>query len=780
MIVRLIVLAAVCTATAFGQEYTVKDIMRESRDWIGVEPVPIGWTMDGSALLFSWNPVGSERDTVWAFRIGEQHPFIASDSLRDQQVKTIDNILDFSSILRWEDAELRILNVESGTEIVIVSTGKRLRNFVRSGDSIVTFFDGTSLWSWQDGVLREAYVFTTDKKQDKPDSLELYSDEEDKRWLQMQQEALFEHVRQDVDLLAYNHGVRNRTTKESGPISLHVQSIPDQAWLATDGSFVLFRSYKDTPGERAWVADFVTRSGHTEKLTSLPKSVSERGSYQTNVYVPKTDSIVVIDGSSLPDFDMVPAYEQEYRKQDSTYEFSERIADVFTIEFGPDGTAVAMALRSRDDNHRWIASLDPSNGALVCLDHQYDSAWIDGPEIGWYGGTIGWTQDGQSVWYVSESSGHAQLYATHVVSNETTQLTHVDGMIHTVQYHNGMWFGTASGEHPGVLNAFIVNENNEFSWLSHHVNGAIRRLRVSPNNSHVAYQYSTTTEPWNLFVAGVEELDSVRQPVVQAYNREFLSKEIYTPEVRTIKNEQHQDVWVRLFAPEPSAMNGKGVVFVHGAGYLQNAHTWWSNYFREFFFHQLLRDQGFYVIDVDYRGSKGYGRDWRGSVYRHMGGADLADIEAAGKFLVDSLGVNASKVGVYGGSYGGFITLMAMFQEKPVFAAGAALRSVTDWAHYHPWYTRPRLNSPQKDSLAYYRSSPINFAENLKGSLLMCHGMVDVNVQYSDIVRLTQRLVELEKDGWELAVYPVEGHAFKTPSSWRDEYQRILNLFRDM
>ncbi|HAZ24451.1 MAG TPA: S9 family peptidase, partial [Algoriphagus sp.] len=109
----------------------------------------------------------------------------------------------------------------------------------------------------------------------------------------------------------------------------------------------------------------------------------------------------------------------------------------------------------------------------------------------------------------------------------------------------------------------------------------------------------------------------------------------------------------------------------------------------------------------------------------------------------------------------------------------AALRSVTDWAHYNHGYTSNILNTPEEDPIAYRRSSPIYFAEGLKGNLLMAHGMVDVNVHFQDVVRLSQRLIELGKDNWEMAIYPVEDHGFVEPSSWTDEYKRILKLFNN-
>src|SRR5690606_37917008 len=217
-----------------------------------------------------------------------------------------------------------------------------------------------------------------------------------------------------------------------------------------------------------------------------------------------------------------------------------------------------------------------------------------------------------------------------------------------------------------------------------------------------------------------------------------------------------------------------------GAGYLQNAHKWWSTfYYREYMFHNFLRDHGYFVLAPDYRGSAGYGRDWRVAIYRHMGGRDLEDHIDSARWLSEEHGVSKEKIGIYGGSYGGFITLMAMFKAPGTFAAGAALRPVTDWSHYNDWYIRRILNSTLDDQDAYRRSSPIYHAGGLQGTLLICHGMEDTNVHFQDSVRLVQRLIELGKENWEIAVYPVEGHAFDNASSWTDEYRRIFRLFEE-
>jgi dipeptidyl aminopeptidase/acylaminoacyl peptidase len=221
------------------------------------------------------------------------------------------------------------------------------------------------------------------------------------------------------------------------------------------------------------------------------------------------------------------------------------------------------------------------------------------------------------------------------------------------------------------------------------------------------------------------------------------------------------------------------VMFVHGAGYTQNAHSGWPYYFREFLFHTVLANDGFVVIDMDYRASKGYGRDWRSAIYRNMGHPELEDFEDGIDFLVENHKVDRQRIGIYGGSYGGFMTFMALFREPDLFAAGAALRPVADWMHYNHTYTSNILNTPQVDPVAYERSSPINYVQNLSKPLLIASGMQDDNVFFQDSVLVVQRLLELKKENWEMAIYPLDPHGFVHPESWLDEYRRIYKLMHE-
>jgi dipeptidyl aminopeptidase/acylaminoacyl peptidase len=292
---------------------------------------------------------------------------------------------------------------------------------------------------------------------------------------------------------------------------------------------------------------------------------------------------------------------------------------------------------------------------------------------------------------------------------------------------------------------------------------------IAPNGKDIAVVRSTPNAPAELYVNDVK--------VTSTPTDEWKTGPWIAPPIVMIPSRDGTPVPARLYKPTHWRRGGPAVIFVHGAGYLQNVYDGWSHYFREYMFNNLLMNHGYAVLDIDYRGSAGYGEAWRTAIYRHMGGKDLDDQVDGAAWLVKNLGVAKDRIGIYGGSYGGFLTLMAMFTTPDVFAAGAALRPVSDWANYNHGYTSDILDLPQDAPEAYRISSPIYHAEGLKGALLICHGMVDTNVHFQDTARLVERLIELHKTNWEVAPFPIEDHDFKQPDSWIDEYSRILALF---
>ncbi|MGH9362060.1 MAG: prolyl oligopeptidase family serine peptidase, partial [Thermoanaerobaculia bacterium] len=456
-----------------------------------------------------------------------------------------------------------------------------------------------------------------------------------------------------------------------------------------------------------------------------------------------------------------------------------RPVEIHRAVWSDDGSRVVLQLFSHDNKDRWIAAVDLAKKRLVPLHRVSDPAWVND----WEHDELGWLRDDRTLWFLSEESGYSHLHLRPVPEGKARQLTRgsfeVSDLV--LSRDGKSFFAVANREHPGVYEVYRVGV----------ADGAMTRLSAldgvteyvpSPDERQLLLWHSTTTHPPELSLQAAEPGAEPRR-LTDTTSDAFEAIRWTAPEVVPVPSSHvKRPIWSRVYTPAGWSAERKwpAVVFIHGAGYLQNAHKGWSGYFREFMFHSLLTRRGYVVLDMDYRASAGYGRDWRTAIYRQMGFPEVEDLEDGVEWLVANRAVDPERVGVYGGSYGGFLTFMALFRKPDLFAAGAALRPVTDWAHYNHPYTANILNIPEVDPEAYRKSSPIEYVEGLTKPLLICHGMVDDNVVFQDTVRLVQRLIELGKtEHFETAIYPVEPHGFLEPSSWLDEYRRIYELMEE-
>jgi dipeptidyl aminopeptidase/acylaminoacyl peptidase len=443
-----------------------------------------------------------------------------------------------------------------------------------------------------------------------------------------------------------------------------------------------------------------------------------------------------------------------------------------------DGRQVALQLHSQDNKDRWLVTVDLAAHRLVLRERLTDPAWIN-----WALNEFGWLPDSRNLWYLSEKSGYSHLYAVDATgpADHTRQLTQGDFEVSSpVPSPDGraIYYRTNS-THPGIYEVWRLEVASGRAEPLTRQGGLVSDFELSPDGRRLLLTQSSLTRPDELYVADAKPGAPARQ-LTHTLSPAFLAVDWTVPEIVPIPSTHvARPIYSRVYTPlgfDP-ARHYPAVVFVHGAGYLQDVYYGWSGYWHEFMFHTFLTQHGYVVLDMDYRASAGYGRDWRTAIYRQMGHPELEDLEDGVAWLAAHKQVDAKRVGVYGGSYGGFMTFMALFRHPDLFAAGAALRPVSDWAHYNQSYTSAILNTPEIDPEAYAASSPIEFAAGLTRPLLICDGMQDDNVFFQDTVRLVQRLIELKKENFETAIYPVESHGFRQPTSWLDEYRRIWKLF---
>ncbi|MEO5910999.1 MAG: prolyl oligopeptidase family serine peptidase [Pelobium sp.] len=758
---------------------TVDKIMRDPV-WMGTSPSGVQWSADSKTVYFQWNPEGASKSSWYYITTANTNPQklskeaeIALPSFRGafNKAKT--------QKLYEKNGDIFLLDIKSGKSKQITNTLDRESgaDFSTNQTSIV-YQKGDNLYeqSLTTGELVQLTNFSRSKKRPEP---KLNAQE---KWLKNEQLVLFDIIKKD-DAEAKEQKIEAKFREVKRPKEIGIDdAFVNGVQLSPNGKFVTYRLIKRADGKVADVPNYIDDSGFTTNIPTRTKVGAAQSTSIAYVYDLDRDTSYVINTSTIAGIKDLPDYVKDYPKQlaERQKKNEDREVTVGAPIWNLAGTKAVLTVSSQDNKDRWIMALNPADGSLTLLDRQRDEAWIGGPGIGgsYGGGNIGWF-DESHIYFQSEASGYSHIYTMDVNTKAKKQLTTGNWEVQSLDLSNDKksFYFTANTDHPGITHYYKISVNGGEPVKLTSMKGG-NDVSLSPDEKYLADLYSYSNKPWELYLQS-NKAGAEAKKITHSTTKEFESYAWRDPEMITFNNRYGTKVYARLYQsanPDPAK---PAVVFVHGAGYLQNVHYQWSSYFREYMFHNLLADNGYTVLDIDYTGSSGYGRDFRTGIYRHMGGKDLTDQVDGVKLLVDKYGINPKNIGIYGGSYGGFITLMAMFTQPDVFAAGAGLRSVTDWAHYNHGYTANILNEPYNDEKAYEMSSPINFADGLKGHLLMCHGMLDLNVHFQDIVRLSQRLIELKKDNWELAVFPVENHGFEQPTSWRDEYSRIFKLFQE-
>lgn len=759
---------------------SIPQIMQGER-FVGFLPESISWSEDGQWIYFTWNPKMDTLRSLFKVSVEGGEPI---EVYEEEIIAMPGNGVysrDGTKKLYSKNGDLFLLNLLDNNQLQITNTLDRESNPQFSGDeSKVIFQKNSNLYSWEiaSGTITQLTNFKEGSKRRKK-NLETHD-----QWLENDQMSWFEILQwRDGQSEKRKNQRENRAPDRPEAFYYGSKSISNIQIDPTD-RFVTFSLTQKGDSKNTDVPNYVTKSGHVADLRSREKVGSPQDTYEMGICDLERDTCYIIDTKQIEGVYDKPAFLKDYHEGEEPFEekYNAPREVIFHGPFFSEEGEALVNIKSMDNKDRWVMLLDLASGDLKLLDRQHDEAWIGGPGIvswNFSAGNLGWMPDNQHVWFQSEATSYSHIYTVNIDSGKKKQLTKGN-------------FEIIDAEISKDKNQFFITSNKE-SPADHHfytmpIDGGPmtkitskrgnHQVTLSPDQHWLAIRYSYSNRPWELFLMKNEPGAEMKQ-LTHSTTKGFENYNWRVPEMVHFTARDGANVPARLYRPNAAAGTGAAVIFVHGAGYLQNVHHWWSSYYREYMFHNILVDNGYTVLDIDYRASNGYGRDWRTSIYRHMGGKDLEDQIDGAKYLVEAHGIDADRIGIYGGSYGGFITLMALFTSPGTFKSGAALRSVTDWAHYNHPYTSNILNTPVEDSLAYYKSSPIYHAKGLEDHLLILHGMIDTNVQFQDVVRLAQRLIELGKENWEFAVFPLERHGFVEPSSWSDEYRRIFKLFQE-
>lgn len=779
---------------------TMEQIMAHP-DWIGLPPEDPYWADDGSTVYFQRKRTGVELRDLYRLPLDGGEPKLVLNPERgaiDVAGGDLSEDRAWKVYARQGDIYLKDLRTGSIRQLTRTGDAETAPRFL-VGDGRIAYTRGGAVYihelvsglTWQPAELR------AEKDPAEP---------KEPGYLEEKELRLFDVVR---DRKEQREGAREAECAEQredptrAPLPWYLGEGVEivESVLSPNGEWMLVLTQPKGGGEtgkRPPMAEFVTESGYVETREVRPFVGTPRPVNPTILLLDlKKHEKHEIDLTALPGIHDDPlkelrekaakakkdgkdskdakAKKEEEKKKDARP--AARVLEMGPIVWSDDGRRVALLFWSYDNKDRWLATLEPPSAKLVTRHRISDPAWVN--EYDFY--DFGWLKDHETLWYLAEDTGYSHLYVlpTGEKGAKARQLTRGKLEVNApVLTRDGKsFYYRANASHPGSFDVFRVDiasgRGEQVSKM-----GGLTDYVLSPDETQLLLTNSQITRPNELFVQAAQPGAEPRR-LTNTVRPEFLAEDWAVPEIVGVPSSHVKDpVWSRVYTPKDFDPSRKypAVMFVHGAGYLQNAHSGWSTYFREFMFHTLLTQQGYVVLDMDYRASSGYGRDWRTAIYRQMGYPEVEDLEDGVAWLVRNKSVDPERIGVYGGSYGGFLTFMSLFRKPELFAAGAALRPVSDWSTYNHPYTANILNTPDVDPEAYTKSSPIEYAEGLNKPLLICSPMVDDNVLFQDSVRIVQRLIELKKENFETAIYPVEPHTFRQPTSWLDEYRRIFKL----
>jgi dipeptidyl aminopeptidase/acylaminoacyl peptidase len=785
-----VVLAALACSSALSAEPDLELIMSDP-DWIGNPPTGAYWSDSGEQVYYEQARAGEDFSDLYVVAAGggEAERVAAADESRSANATRIYNA-DRSRVAWILRNDIWVKDLDSGAARQVTRTAAE-------ESSLMFMADGRSV-----AFLRDDVYFVHDTETgltSQPVELKFEENPEAEEGF----DALREHQLREMDTLredkrreeaAETHARARKRQDPAGPplpayLGGDYELVRQSLSPAGDYLLLVLKDADAKEGRKEDMPQYVTESGYTEtEETRIRVGRSQPAAHTILLLDVATGTFAAVDPSSLPGIDDDPLAEL----RDSALEWhvergadreaveaaleapEQRPVNVEGIEWNSDGSVAALQLHSIDNKDRWLVTLAPEDGELELQHRLTDEAWIN-----WQFNEFGWMPDDRTLWYLSEESGWSHLYTRTIDERRPEQLTRGEFIVKDpVLGPQGEWFYVvANRTHPGNYEVYRMRASGgELEQVTSL--GGVVAFELSPAGDELLLSRSYIDRHEDLYVQRALPGPEARQ-ITDTVSDDYQSIDWVVPEIVEVPS-THVDrpIYSKLYLPKDYAEGRTypAVLFVHGAGYTQNSHMGWPYYFREFMFHTVLANDGYIVLDMDYRASEGYGRDWRTAIYRQMGHPELEDLEDGVAWLVENYGVDPARVGLYGGSYGGFMTFMALFRAPDAFAAGAALRPVADWRHYNHEYTSNILNTPLVDPVAFEQSSPITFVENLEDPLLIASGMLDDNVFFQDSVLIVQRLIELKKKDFEMAIYPLDPHGFVHPESWLDEYRRIYEL----
>src|SRR6266478_4165639 len=437
-----------------------------------------------------------------------------------------------------------------------------------------------------------------------------------------------------------------------------------------------------------------------------------------------------------------------------------------------DSKHIAIQRLNRPQTVLDLLICDAATGQARTALNETDQYWIN------VSNDLRFLKDGKRFLWSSERSGYRHLYLYDLEGKELAQLTRGEwevSAVDAVDEAKGLVYFTGTAKSPLERHLYRVSlDGSAISRITIH-NGT-HGVNMAPDASAFVDTYSDVMTPPRQDVARAD--GSLLRVINENKDPELAEYRLSAPQFLPVK--AHDGMPLNAVMIKPPDFDGAKkypvLVFTYGGPHAQVVLNAWGG--NTGLWHQMMAQKGYIIFALDNRGSAGRGHVFEEPIHFKLGAQELSDQLDGLAYLKSLPFVDAARIGIWGWSYGGHMTLHAMFEDPGDFKAGFAGGPVTDWHFYDSIYTERYLGLLPEKEKEYRASSPIDRAAGLKGKLLIAHGTGDDNVHFANTLTLINELIELGKYV-EVMPFPGRGHGVTDPPARRVLMNRVTQFFLD-
>ena len=425
---------------------------------------------------------------------------------------------------------------------------------------------------------------------------------------------------------------------------------------------------------------------------------------------------------------------------------------------GPGSRELVIQHLNRLQNTLHVMLADAQTGAVRTVFTDQDSAWVEQFD------ELRFVNGGRDLLWLSERSGWSHLYLFPRAGGSPRALTSGAFDVLSVQRVDtaGGWvYYTASPDNPTQRYLYRVSltKRGAPQRVTPTVDPGVHGYNVSPSARFAVHTYTRFGVPPTTTLVSLPEHRALRTLVDNAaLKARVAGLRLGTAEFQQVDIGDGIRLNAYLIKPPDFDPTRKYPVFftVYGGPGSQTVVDSWGG--ANYLWHQLLAQRGYIVASVDNRGTGARGRAWRKIIYKQMGVIETHDQAAAARAIGRLPYVDSTRIGIWGWSYGGFMSLNVITQAPDVYRMAIAVAPVTHWKFYDSIYTERYMGLPQDNAAGYDKGSPVTYAKNLRGRLLIVHGSGDDNVHYQNTEVMVNALVAANRP-FSLMVYPNRTHS---------------------